>query len=44
MYLYDENQKNHPYNIVEVPGELYVNMFNKVFHFISDVKIIVKSC
>ncbi|MGV0845675.1 hypothetical protein ACTS9T_03645 [Empedobacter falsenii] len=28
MSLNDDNKKKHPFNIVEVPGELYVNMFN----------------
>ncbi|MGV0978829.1 MULTISPECIES: TRAFAC clade GTPase domain-containing protein [Weeksellaceae] len=28
MSLNDENKKKHPFNVVEVPGELYVNMFN----------------
>ncbi|HAD79215.1 MULTISPECIES: hypothetical protein [Weeksellaceae] len=28
MSLNDDNKKKHPFNVVEVPGELYVNMFN----------------
>lgn len=28
LSLKDDNDKNHPFNIVEVPGENYINMFN----------------
>lgn len=28
LSLKDDNDSKHPFNVVEVPGELYVNMFN----------------